>query len=243
MGMLNLFGMRSIDQELLSAIDNNAGLYKIKQLLNDGANPNIADTRSHISRGRVGQRPLHYAAHWRGNHRTEELVSILIKKNANPNLPSKFGHLPIHYFASKGDFDSISLLLKAKSDVNVFNSSGHTPLHNAAQFGHPIAVELLINHGADVNARVAYKRPLCDGNTPMHSAVSTMGSLDDRLTTISLLISAGADVSISTGNPSLTPLQYAESLLLHAKHGYCRNEEDRITSIHKIEKIMQLLAP
>jgi len=241
MGFRNLFGIKSIDQELLSAIDNNANLYVIERLLNNGANPNIADTRSHISPGRIGQRPLHYAAYWKGSSECAELVSILLDKKADPSLTSKYGHSPLHYFALKGDLSSVDLLLKANAPVDTFNSSGHTPLHNAAQFGHPGLVELLIDHGADVNARKPYKAPLCDGKTPLQSAIFTMGSLDERLATIRLLISAGADLSLSSGRPAMTAIQYAESHMSLVKHGYNSDEEDRKKSIHMMEEILHVL--
>jgi ankyrin repeat protein len=111
--------------------------------------------------------------------------------------------------------------------VNAFNSTGQTPLHNAAQFGHPTTVELLINSSADVNARKPYKSPTCDGKLPLQSAIYTMGSLENRLATIKLLLSAGADLSISSGYPALTPVQYAESYMNIVKHGYNDDEEER----------------
>lgn len=241
MNFRNFFGMKSIDQELLSAIDNNADLYAIERLLSNGADPNVADTRHHISPGKVGQRPLHYAADWKSNLECVELVSILLSKRANPNLKSKYMNSPLHYFALKGDISSIELLLKANAPVNTFNSSGHTPLHNAAQFGHLSVLELLLNHDADVNARRPYKAPLCDGKTPLQSAIYTMGSFDDRMATIRLLISAGADLCISSGRPAMTPIQYAESHMNLVKNGYNGDEEDRKRSIHMMEEILRIL--
>jgi Ankyrin repeats (3 copies) len=241
MNFRNFFGSKSIDQELLSSIDNNAALYKIELLLDDGADPNVADSRRHISSGRVGQRPLHYAANWKSSSDCSELVTILINKGADPSLRSKHGHSPLHYFAQEGDVPSVELLLKANAPINALNSSGHTPLHNAAQFGHPVVVELLINQGADVNARMPYKAPLCDGKTPLQSAIYTTGSLDDRLKTINLLISAGADLSISSGKPAISPIQYAESHMNLVKHGFNNDEEDRKRSLQIMDEILRIL--
>ena len=231
-----LFGMKSVDQELLSLISHRGSLITIERLLDRGANPSAPDTRPHVSRGYEGYAALHYASSWFGGSRAE-LVELLIKAGAAVDARSKHGHTPLHLFAISGDDDCIALMLDAGAHPSVFNSSGHTALHNAASFGHLAIVERLLANGADPNAQQPPDRYLRDGKTPLHSAVSHTKGEEERLGVLKALLAAGADPRARAMGFNATPLQVAQSNLSLVRNSF----PARVEEVEVMEKVVQLL--
>lgn len=60
--------------------------------------------------------------------------------------------MPLHDYASKGNFNSLQKAIDNGEDVSKTDESGQTALHFAADKGHEECVSLLISAGADVNA-------------------------------------------------------------------------------------------
>jgi len=97
-----------------------------------------------------------------------EMMSILLEKGGDPNLPSPAtGETPLHAATAKGFaegmFDCVKLLLesganpnaKAKSGIPTstyyrdINVVGETPLHLAAAYGSKEMIEILLEYKAD----------------------------------------------------------------------------------------------
>jgi len=239
-----LFGNTSLDTQLLTLVAEararrTIGL--IENLLRAGANPSAEDQRAAVSQGLERQAPLHYAYDWPMPERLQ-LVRLLLNAGANARAKSKYGHTPLHLFAIRNYVDEMRLLLDAGANANACNSSGHTPLHNAAGFGDSAAVGLLLDSGADPNA---YRKRgnLCDGYTPLHSAVTHLGGdIEERLEAIRLLVRSGAKLTrTQEGYRPGTPLEAAVDFQKTVLHGYNPSEEDRRKSAVDMERIITLL--
>lgn len=94
------------------------------------------------------------------------LASLLMKKAANPNIPSNnpYKVAPIHSACAISNFDIVALLINHGADVNAKQMQGVTPLHSAAHNGQPKIIKLLIDNGADINAKTD------NGQTPLFMA-------------------------------------------------------------------------
>ena len=97
-----------------------------------------------------GSTPLYIASH---NGHTE-IVSILIKANANPNLYLDDGATPLYIASQNGHTDINSLLLKANADPNLQCDNGAIPLYIASQKGHTDTISLLLKANADPNLQL-----------------------------------------------------------------------------------------
>jgi len=129
----------------------------------------------------------------------------------------------IHDAAEEGDLEEVMRLVQ--EDPGVVDStdvySGETALHVACVYGHVEMMCYLLDHGADINARE------CGGHTPFFIACR-----EGRLGVVELLVSTGADVTISTNPNRWTPLMVAAFKGHVAVEGYLlRIQAVRATSI------------
>jgi hypothetical protein len=111
---------------------------------------------------------LHIAAVW-GD---VEIVELLLKRGADPNVKDDNGQTPLHIAALWGHVDVVRVLLEHRADPNAKDNDGKTPLHYAAEKGHVDVVRVLLERGAD--PRIADNR----GHIPLDYAKnSTIRSL------------------------------------------------------------------
>lgn len=99
-----------------------------------------------------GKTALYYAVEFR----RPEIVEMLRKHGANPNLYDNDGSFPIHKAVTQGDSEIVAELLEdysgaIRTNPNVSNKNGQTPLMLAAAKGNRQLVSLLASNGADVN--------------------------------------------------------------------------------------------
>jgi len=105
---------------------------------------------------RPGRTALHFAAS-KSSDMAVRIVQELLKKGANPGLPTRFGgNTPLHYAVQGGSVEIVTMLLLHKSkqhkaaDPNTPNYSGVTALHKAVAIpGLEAIVETLLQNGAN----------------------------------------------------------------------------------------------
>lgn len=136
--------------------------------------------------------------------RNVDVVSALLKANANPNGVTHYGGISMLHLAvgpSSKDEGVVRLLLGAHANPNVREESGETPLHRAAAWCNPIITQDLIDAGADLNV-------YCQRHVyPLYEAVryrAFRGDVyDKQLRTISILLKAGARQFVHSPNFNL----------------------------------------
>ena len=113
-----------------------------------------------------------------------ELVQVLLKKGANPNVSNDFGSYPLTEAVKLGDVDLTRMLLRAHADPNSPNPDGQTALMLASSLGSPKVAQLLIAQGANVNAVENFR-----GQTALMWAAA-----ENHPDLVELLLAHGADV-------------------------------------------------
>ena len=99
-------------------------------------------------------------------------------------------YTPLHMAARSGDVGFVTLLLEANADPNgMTTNSGVTSLHLAAASGDPGVLTELIQAGATIDAKESSW-----GQTPLIFAAA-----NNRIEAIRVLLSSGADPSITSG--------------------------------------------
>jgi uncharacterized protein len=80
----------------------------------------------------------------------KDIVELLLKNNADPNVYDDMGVAPIHGAARTNRHEIIEMLLNNKANINILHkTSGESPLHYAAEYNTKEACELLLKKGAD----------------------------------------------------------------------------------------------
>ena len=121
----------------------------------------LAQDPYRVSRRQDGKvTPLHRAA--AEGH--GEIVELLLRAAAAPDVRDYGGSTPLHAAARAGHLESVRALLAHDARPSLINDAGDTPLHDAARAGHLEIARLLLSHGADPNAKGQ-----C-GGTPLHAA-------------------------------------------------------------------------
>ena len=169
----NLSGLTIL---MVASIIGNAQI--IELLLQAGADPNISiktpidksmltlyetvfSNDSHLVENEIGRTALMIACEF--GHL--EVVQLLLKANANPNIGDKNGRTAIYYIMMLNDtktpqsnekmmsdkLEILQLLIVSGINVNIKDRNGITALMTASFFGFTEAVKLLLQAGADPN--------------------------------------------------------------------------------------------
>ena len=129
-----------------------------------------------------------------------DLVRLLLKRGADPNIPDYRHSSPLHRASSGGWIEIVRLLLSYGAKVEVKDKEGKTPFQMAASMGRLEVMKFLSEHGAVVDVRDHAE------TTPPHEA-SSGGHIDVML----WLLNHGADAN-SRRRDGCTPMHMAYSL-------------------------------
>uniref|UniRef100_A0ABD2WL77 Protein disulfide-isomerase n=1 Tax=Trichogramma kaykai TaxID=54128 RepID=A0ABD2WL77_9HYME len=119
-----------------------------------------------------GQTPLHYAL---ANDCSQQVMRVMLKNGANPNLASRHGSIPLHTIIRRfgNDASLVKMLLELANNndqpinVNAQDKSGNTALLVALNRGLERTAELLLRIGVDPNLNDN------QGLTPLHITCQT----------------------------------------------------------------------
>lgn len=118
---------------------------KVEALLRDKANVDV-----NWRAGGGGITALHAAVY----ENDLEIMQLLIRLGADPNIATRDGLTPLGSATWSGHFEAVRQLLAVGAKVNVQEyRHGQSPLMNAAWKGHRDIVKLLLEHGADRELR------------------------------------------------------------------------------------------
>lgn len=180
---------KSLGDMLLAAVKKN-DYTKVKELLEDGVDPNLIDTD--------GNSILHHASY----NSYEKIVKLLLKYGADPNIKNINNITPLWYASGMHLPEVVRLLLDSGADPNIKSSIGTSPLSVAfgkkdGRYGLD-TVKILLDYGADPNERTYQGDPiLC------------VASKNNDLEMVRLLLNAGANTDVKTKIFDRTPLQLA----------------------------------
>lgn len=147
---------------------------RVKEMLKDGANPNVQDIN--------GDTALMKAAALKGVG--DRLIRILAKYGADLNLQNESGYTALRFASTNDNRGEVKSLLQYGANPNITDKSGNTVLMGATLKNNEEMVRLLIKHGANLNTQSR------EGYTAlMYSALNDY----DRIT--DMLIRAGANLN------------------------------------------------
>ena len=177
-------------------------------------------------------------------------VAMALTKGAEPNMPERFGGLPLHLAVMEGRYRIVQTLLNNGADPNRKDSSGKTALQSAADRGYRNISETLLpvtdqqdwNSLLRISSRFGWKdrveAALANGADPnnlngRHSATALhLAAAAGHRDIVETLLANGADPKLKNGN-GLTTCQCARAETIkeaiqnfmtvpHSLQFYCR---------------------
>lgn len=160
--------------------DKTTYLELMEQLLKHGADPNARTAKKiwfrsfgdHTWIDTAGATAFFRAAQSSDIH----AMQLLVKYNADPNIPSLKGATPLmvtagigwgyHYNMNLPEdnawMDSVKYCVQLGANLNAADDRGYTALHGAAYIGNHEMIQYLMDHGADVKAVAKDKNTVAD---------------------------------------------------------------------------------
>ncbi len=187
-------GWQLTEPTVLMQAAKDGDISKAQELLSKGHNANEKTKRSYAT-------PLIFAA----SAGKVEMVKLLLKHGADPNLCTWGDVCPIWWATRIGSYEIVKLLVGAGADVNkqIGPSALEPPaLKIAASSGQIDVVKLLLDHGIEVDYTNAFS-----GTTALASAVAS-----GQAKVAQILIDHGASLGDVTEVPysrEMTALEYA----------------------------------
>jgi len=127
--------------------------------------------------------------------------SLLVLKKKLNQYPLTKAEYTLHYAIRDNDIKKLKNILENGGlDVNKYMYNTDTPLTFAAAYGYDEIVKLLLEHGVNVDK---------ENQQDMHMTPLVQAIHGGHLSTVSLLLEAGADITLKSGRSKITPLLHA----------------------------------
>ncbi|KAJ3536972.1 hypothetical protein NMY22_g5794 [Coprinellus aureogranulatus] len=157
------------DTPLRVACAEGAPVSVLELMLEKGAGPNVQG-------GPDNESCLHKAC----QERREDVVSLLLKYEANPDIQDPDKWTPLHYACSYGHAKCAHILLEAGANINAQSGGKWTALHVACYEGHVNCVKLLLEREADTSikdkvSRTAFQDASRRGHTEVVELLRSYG--------------------------------------------------------------------
>ncbi|KAL7304491.1 hypothetical protein TKK_0003283 [Trichogramma kaykai] len=132
----------------------------------------LGQDTNHLQR-ETGESPLHLllSPTRENDNEVRQMIELLLKKGADPNVANLSGSTPLHKMCEYRDCSSIGTIerflsvcddVRQQVNIDARDNEGRTPLHLAAELRRQEVVLLLLRRGADPNVANEI------GRTPMH---------------------------------------------------------------------------
>eukprot|EP00933_Yihiella_yeosuensis_P057931 TRINITY_DN5805_c3_g1_i1.p1 TRINITY_DN5805_c3_g1~~TRINITY_DN5805_c3_g1_i1.p1 ORF type:complete len:366 (+),score=82.22 TRINITY_DN5805_c3_g1_i1:122-1219(+) len=136
-------------------------VHEVEEFLDAGGDPDERDQTGSFTERTLPRTMLMYAA--QGNH--HEVIDLLLRRRANPQLLNEDGAMAIHLAASRGALAAIQSLDRNNVEaLGLKDSEGNTVLHRAVKHGNEEVINYLLASHADCCAKNA------GGSLPVHLA-------------------------------------------------------------------------
>ena len=192
---------------LMTAIENNAPLWNYHAKMSDPSLAKLVELTSQENLNRVypnGETVLtSYLSKISmvlDEHEDGEILPVLLKQGANPNVLNAKGQTPLDVCKATNKADVIAMMIPYGVDLNTQNEFGQTLLMTAVMEKNEKLAKLLLENGADVKAKDN------DGDTVLHHAARA--GLTEL---VPVLVKAGA-YAHSRNNEGKQPHQYAKGI-------------------------------
>lgn len=192
---------------LMTAIENNAPLWNYHAKMSDPSLARLVELTSQENLNRVypnGETVLtSYLSKISmvlDEHEDGEILPVLLRQGANPNVPNAKGQTPLDCCCASNKDVVVAMMIPYGVDLNTQNEFGQTLLMTAVMEKNEKLAKLLLENGADV--KVADKL----GNTALHYAAHA--GLTEL---VPVLVKAGA-YAHTRNNEGKQPHQYAKGI-------------------------------
>ncbi|KAJ6503010.1 ankyrin repeat-containing domain protein [Mycena vulgaris] len=122
-----------------------------------------------------------------------DIVALLLRNQADPNIPSDFYGCALTAASQNGHIEVVRLLLKSGANANLPGGIWGSPLADASVGGHIEILRLLLESGADIN------QPIPGRNSQGSALGAACGTWDENPEVVHFLLDNGADINLPGG--------------------------------------------
>ncbi|KAJ6538304.1 ankyrin repeat-containing domain protein [Mycena vulgaris] len=122
-----------------------------------------------------------------------DIVDLLLRNQADPNIPSYFYGCALAAASQNGHIEVVRLLLKSGANANLPGGVRGSPLAAASAGGHIEILRLLLESGADIN------QPIPGWDSQGSALGAACGAWPEKPEVVHFLLDNGADINLPGG--------------------------------------------